>query len=100
MASASASTFDSLIERMADDDRVIIATHEPDWVIDTHDQRTSGENTSYLIKILKGKVALRMRIAGDIHNYTRHMPSPLVPGVRATPRPRPARADENRSILL
>ena len=60
--------FASIIERMGEDDRVIIATHEPGWVIDTHDQRTSEENTNYLIKILKGKVALR--IAGDIHNYT------------------------------
>ena len=74
--------FASIIERMGEDDRVIIATHEPDWIIDTHDKRTSGSNTAYLIKILKGKVALRL--AGDLHCYYRHMPSPLIQEIKTT----------------
>lgn len=74
--------FASLIDRMGADDRVIVAQHEPAWLLDTHDQRTTGENTNYLIRILKGRVALRM--AGDLHCFMRHMPSPIVPDVKST----------------
>ena len=65
---------------------VIVVTHDPNWVLDAyhgtaptdepaapkHKGRT-GKLLEYLMETsLKGKV--RLRLAGDIHNYMRHEP--------------------------
>jgi hypothetical protein len=65
---------------MGEDDRVIVCCHEPDWIIDTHNDNVGGggdeytytaENLNYLCNVvLKGKCALRL--AGDLHCYMRH----------------------------
>ncbi|DAZ93441.1 TPA: hypothetical protein N0F65_003138 [Lagenidium giganteum] len=65
--------FQRVVEsRMGPDDAVIIVTHEPRWLLDVYESTDkSEEKLSYLIKnILKDRVAVRL--AGDIHNYTRH----------------------------
>uniref|UniRef100_K3WH55 Uncharacterized protein n=1 Tax=Globisporangium ultimum (strain ATCC 200006 / CBS 805.95 / DAOM BR144) TaxID=431595 RepID=K3WH55_GLOUD len=67
------SVFKNIVEtQMQEDDQVIVVTHEPRWLLDVYEQRDkSEEKLSFLINnILKDRVALRL--AGDIHNYTRH----------------------------
>ena len=64
--------FSDIAEHMAPTDRVILMTHEPDWIVDAFFAVTTSSNIAHLIQKLRGKVVLR--IAGDIHNYTRHMP--------------------------
>lgn len=59
------------------DDAVIIVNHEPHWVTDfdccKHDDERSEKNISELMQShLSGKV--RLRLAGDLHHYTRHVP--------------------------
>lgn len=79
---------------MAESDSVIIVTHEPWWVIDS-DFRTpmnelAEKNLRELMNTyLKGKV--RLRIAGDLHHYTRHVP--------LRPRPLPQKLVRRRSKL-
>ena len=58
------------------EDAVIIVNHEPHWVTDFDDDRhgdqMSEQNIRELMQThLQGKV--RLRIAGDLHHYTRHI---------------------------
>mmetsp|Transcript_27634 Transcript_27634/g.42846 ORF Transcript_27634/g.42846 Transcript_27634/m.42846 type:complete len:1310 (+) Transcript_27634:227-4156(+) len=56
-------------------DAVIIVVHEPSWVIEADDNAVGRdeENLRELMDHhLKGKV--RLRLAGDLHHYTRHVP--------------------------
>jgi len=58
-------------------DAVIIVTHEPHWVTDfdtkTEVDDMSEVNIRELMKThLRGKV--RVRLAGDLYHYTRHVP--------------------------
>ncbi|RQM28072.1 hypothetical protein B5M09_007715 [Aphanomyces astaci] len=64
--------FEAIVERhMGPSDRVIVVTHEPSWILDAYEGNKSEEKLQYLItSILKGRVVVRL--AGDIHNYTRH----------------------------
>ncbi|RHY54175.1 hypothetical protein DYB34_005892 [Aphanomyces astaci] len=64
--------FEAIVERhMGPSDRVIVVTHEPSWILDEYEGNKSEEKLQYLItSILKGRVVVRL--AGDIHNYTRH----------------------------
>ncbi|KAF0700957.1 Aste57867_8527 [Aphanomyces stellatus] len=64
--------FEAIVEHhMGPTDRVIIVTHEPNWILDGYDERKSEEKLQYLIQTkLAGRVVVRL--AGDIHNYTRH----------------------------
>ncbi|RLO12209.1 hypothetical protein DYB28_011797, partial [Aphanomyces astaci] len=64
--------FEAIVERhMGPSDRVIVVTHEPSWILDGYEGNKSEEKLQYLItSILKGRVVVRL--AGDIHNYTRH----------------------------
>lgn len=68
--------FAKIVESYFDDDvraeRVIIMTHQPDWIINDHEGSNLGENLRYLINNIIGHDRLRLRLAGDIHNYTRH----------------------------
>ena len=52
-------------------ERVVIITHQPDWIINDHEHSNLGENR-YLINNVIGEDRLRLRLSGDIHNYTRH----------------------------
>ena len=59
------------------DDAVIIINHEPHWVTDYEFSRNANEASEQNIRELmqnhlKGKV--RLRLAGDLHHYTRHIP--------------------------
>ncbi len=59
------------------DDAVIIVNHEPHWVTDCeigkNNSRSSEQNIRELMENhLRGKV--RIRLAGDLHHYTRHVP--------------------------
>lgn len=79
--------------QMGDDDQVILVTHEPRWLLDVYEQRDkSEEKLSFLVNsVLKGRVALRL--AGDIHNYTRHSlkkPEPEAPAPK--PKSEPAQS--------
>ena len=53
-------------------ERVIIITHLPDWILNNHEKTTYGKNLHYLMKYIIGKDRVRLRLSGDIHNYTRH----------------------------
>ncbi|GMH85648.1 hypothetical protein TrVE_jg6357 [Triparma verrucosa] len=64
-------------KRIGKDDAVVIMTHEPYWVLDAAEDRTDDEcaetNLRELMEThLQGKV--RLRLAGDLHHYTRHVP--------------------------
>ena len=65
--------FARLAALLADGDRVILCYHEPDWVINAHEKVDICQNIAYLQSILQGKVVLKL--AGDLHHYTRHMPA-------------------------
>ena len=64
--------FSDIADNMNESDRVILMTHEPDWIVDSHFGVTTSSNIAHLIQKLRGRVVAR--VAGDIHNYTRHMP--------------------------
>jgi len=50
-------------------------THEPNWILDSYWNETTGKNVSYLIRdYLKGRCKIRM--AGDLHYYMRHSAVP------------------------
>lgn len=65
--------------RMAPTDQVILVTHEPRWLLDVYEQRAaSEEKLAFLVhNVLAGRVAIRL--AGDIHNYSRHSLTHIVP---------------------
>jgi len=69
--------FARLSTMMGDNDRVILMYHEPDWVIRAHEKIEIGQNIQQLQELLNGKVVLK--IAGDLHHYTRHMPTTKTP---------------------
>ncbi|EQC35107.1 hypothetical protein SDRG_07341 [Saprolegnia diclina VS20] len=75
---------------LQDSDRVIVVTHEPNWILDQYEHQRTEEKLQYLMtKVLAGRVVLRL--AGDIHNYTRHslFEAPTIPAPKpTTPRPR------------
>ncbi|KAF4655472.1 hypothetical protein FOZ61_007563 [Perkinsus olseni] len=55
------------------EDRVVVLTHRPNWVYDV----AMGERTGYTLNVLLDKIGeprLAMRIAGDLHHYTRYVP--------------------------
>lgn len=59
------------------EDAVIIVNHEPHWITDFDDGRLDDDRSEQNIRELmhshlKGKV--RLRVAGDLHHYTRHVP--------------------------
>uniref|UniRef100_A0A7S1I8W4 RING-type domain-containing protein n=1 Tax=Eutreptiella gymnastica TaxID=73025 RepID=A0A7S1I8W4_9EUGL len=55
------------------DDKVIVITHEPAWVIDYYFKKRTQRNVNDLILyVLGSKCALRL--SGDLHHYTRHVP--------------------------
>ena len=60
-------------QEVGEDDRVVLMYHEPDWVINHHERLDICQNIHYLQTILQGKVVLKL--AGDLHHYTRHMPA-------------------------
>jgi hypothetical protein len=60
------------------DDNVIIVTHIPFWTLVNYEHfpEQPEKNLHELLKThLTGKV--RLRLAGDLHHYTRHMPSSM-----------------------
>ncbi len=63
---------------IGDSDSIILVNHEPHWVTDSYfgkeDDELSERNISELMEQhLRGKV--RARLAGDLHHYTRHVPT-------------------------
>ncbi|GLD93761.1 hypothetical protein PINS_up002366 [Pythium insidiosum] len=87
--------FESIAKNhMGENDAIIIATHEPRWILDTYEEDDkTEERLSYLIDhVFKGRVVLRL--AGDIHNYTRHSLRPI----RSTP-PSPTVTSPPRSPM-
>jgi hypothetical protein len=64
-------------EKMKEGDAVIIMTHEPFWILDPMCHKKPQDlSEKYLRELcethLLGKV--KLRIAGDLHHYTRHSP--------------------------
>ena len=76
------------------DDRVILCYHEPDWVINAHEKVDIGQNIHYLQTVLDGKVVLKL--AGDLHHYTRHMPA--APSAAAASDPAAAAASASSPV--
>ncbi|EER15208.1 hypothetical protein Pmar_PMAR006938 [Perkinsus marinus ATCC 50983] len=69
------------------DDRVVVLTHRPNWVFDPAVAEVSIfplvcelrslQRTGYTLNVLLEKIGeprLAMRLAGDLHHYTRYMP--------------------------
>jgi hypothetical protein len=65
--------FARLAEVIPEHHRVIVMTHEPDWIIGNYEKRSVAPNLLYLLGMLGDRV--KLRIAGDLHNYTRMMPA-------------------------
>eukprot|EP01083_Nonionella_stella_P090355 252429_1 len=77
-------------------ERVIIITHMPDWIINNHQQCSYGQNLQYLISNIIGADRIRLRLAGDIHNYTRHEALSVIrAGLRPNPNKRKGERDED-----
>ncbi|KPA75380.1 hypothetical protein ABB37_08658 [Leptomonas pyrrhocoris] len=67
--------FLDVIEKyMNEESCVILSIHEPSWIYDSmlHADRLMQPETSRLCEALGTR--LRMQLAGDIHNYSRHVP--------------------------
>ncbi|GMF09794.1 unnamed protein product [Phytophthora lilii] len=79
--------------QMGPNDAVIVLTHEPRWLLDVYEDRSNVDaKLSYLLEnVLKGRCAVRL--AGDIHNYTRHS---LVEETHALKRPASMQFDTAR----
>jgi hypothetical protein len=65
-------------------DRVIVVTHRPQWIFDPYQKHFTGELFHQLLDRI-GPARLALRLAGDIHNYTRYsgghgLPSLVVSG--------------------
>jgi hypothetical protein len=70
--------FADVAASMIDDDCVIIASHVPHWVINeyenhAHDAAKETHLSELVRTHLRGRV--KLRLAGDLHHYTRHVPS-------------------------
>lgn len=70
--------FADVATSMSADDRVIIVSHVPRWVINEYENHTNdGAKETHMTELvrthLKGRV--KLRLAGDLHHYTRHVPS-------------------------
>jgi hypothetical protein len=64
--------FASVAAQLSDDAAVIVVTHDPNWVNDSYFRDRTNKLLEHLCRtLLRGKLALR--IAGDLHHYTRHM---------------------------
>ncbi|CAK4124394.1 unnamed protein product, partial [Aphanomyces euteiches] len=52
--------FEAIVDKhMEPTDRVIIVTHEPNWILDGYEERRSEEKLQYLIQtILAGRVVV------------------------------------------
>ena len=62
----------SIVEqRIGEGDRVIVLTHRPQWLFDPYNSDWTGELFHQLLDRI-GPTRLAMRLAGDIHNYSRH----------------------------
>ncbi|KAL9259935.1 hypothetical protein AKJ16_DCAP02612 [Drosera capensis] len=60
-----------IMDKVEENDNVIIMTHEPNWLLDWYWNETSGKNIGHLVRDhLKGRC--KLRIAGDLHHYMRH----------------------------
>lgn len=68
--------FANLAKKFSPNDNVIIVTHIPFWVLTNYEHYPNEpeKNLAELVRThMDGKV--RLRLAGDLHHYTRHMPT-------------------------
>ena len=70
--------FADVATSMNADDRVIIVSHVPRWVINEYENHANdGAKETHMTELvrthLRGRV--KLRLAGDLHHYTRHVPS-------------------------
>ena len=70
--------FAKAAKQMKPHDNAIIVTHVPHWVLDeyeNHENEWKKENNlKELIRTHFRSSRVRLRVAGDLHHYTRHMP--------------------------
>lgn len=70
--------FASLADRLPPNANVIVVTHDPSWILDVYDRRQEREEEPRYLDLLLNRPSvrskLRLRLSGDIHNYTRHEP--------------------------
>jgi hypothetical protein len=67
--------FARICDAMPKTDRVILVTHEPQWVLDPFEGHSTEFNIQCLIRDhIQSRLVLRL--AGDLHHYTRHSPAP------------------------
>ena len=62
---------DTIEREMGPDDRVIVCTHEPTWLLAWYEGASEPRSLLELIEAkLRGRCV--MRVAGDVHHYCRH----------------------------
>ncbi|EJK58073.1 hypothetical protein THAOC_21826 [Thalassiosira oceanica] len=61
---------------MQKDDNVVVASHVPHWVLEDYEEFKHDEKETNLRELIKSflKIRVRLRLAGDLHHYTRHVP--------------------------
>lgn len=64
--------FHSLLEEMPAHANIITITHGPYWWLDSYYRRPSPRMYSHLLGLMRSK--LRVRLAGDVHHYSRFSP--------------------------
>jgi len=69
--------FANVAKQMQPNHNAIIVTHEPHWVLDeyeNHENDSRKENNLKELLRTHFRSKVRLRVAGDLHHYTRHMP--------------------------
>eukprot|EP00494_Astrolonche_serrata_P027640 UN27903 len=72
--------FSNFVKTLDDNAKLIIVCHEPDWIVRQfyHEPCEKHSNAIYFIEQICGD-KVRLRLAGDLHHYTRHVPKASVP---------------------
>lgn len=69
--------FAELAASMEPDDTVILVSHVPHWILNDYEDHahssTKETNLTELIRTHLGS-KVKLRLAGDLHHYTRHVP--------------------------
>eukprot|EP00668_Euglena_longa_P012381 GGOE01014827.1.p1 GENE.GGOE01014827.1~~GGOE01014827.1.p1 ORF type:complete len:1302 (+),score=336.56 GGOE01014827.1:430-3906(+) len=60
-------------QHVGPNDRVIVVTHEPGWVLDHYFSNSTQNNVKDLIRYVLGERCV-LRLSGDLHHYSRHVP--------------------------
>lgn len=69
--------FANVAASMRPDDSVIMVSHVPHWVLNEYENHSrDADKETHLSELVRTHLGgrVRLRLAGDLHHYTRHMP--------------------------